>query len=1048
RTMVETERLIGVFINTLVLRTKFEDGSTLREVLSQVRQVTLGAYEHQDLPFEKLVEELRPARHMSHSPLFQVMVVLQNQPDAPANFHDLKVRREFAEVGSSMFDVSLYVQPARNGLELTFEYSTDLFDGSTIARWAGHFERLLEGIVADPDARVSELPLLSDEERNRLLVEWNKTEAAYAREATLHGLFEAQAARTPEAVALEFDGDQLSYGELNRRANRLANHLRDLGVAPEVLVAVCIERSAEMVVALLAVLKAGGAYVPLDPSYPRNRLEYMLSDSGAGVLLTQRRLAGRLSGHGANEVYVDTFDWSDPAHSEDNPVSVVKAEYLAYVMYTSGSTGDPKGVLGVHRATINRLSWMWETFPFTDGDLCCHKTSLNFVDSVAELFGPLLRGVCVVVVGQEDIRDPRALVSCLAAHGVTRVLVVPSLLRVILDAHAELSRILPKLRYWVTSGETLTKDLAERFKAAYPAAVLLNFYGSSEVAADSTGYDTSSGTSFSNVPIGRPIANTKLYVLDEFMEPVPIGVSGELYIGGESLARGYLKRPELTAERFVENPFESGQRIYRTGDLVHYRPDGNLEIEGRIDHQVKIRGIRIELGEIEAAMRRHYEIRNCTVVVRPRQARRESIVALERSARDSGGTGEQLLAAYFIATEAVPAPELRAHLEKHLPVHMVPQRFVQLEELPLNANRKLDVNALPDLDEVTRPEVKGAYLAPSTEFEKQITEVWQSVLGIEKIGINDGFLELGGDSLLAMQVLNRMRKTINLKMSFRELFEAQTVANLAAFGKERQDAAATNSGEAVGTAAAPPAASAVEDPERHYPLSNAQVGLWFLWQLDPDNPYYTDQGNIRIKGAFDLATLNKAWQALLDRHELTRVRFARQDNHPSQRFVPTPEVSFKIEDLTHLPEDRRYAAVEVAMRERAKRAFNLETDSLLEYHLYKLGEDEHVIAISFHEIILDLWGLTALIRDLGALYKHFADGNKAAPPPLPFRYCDFLQWERVTVTREKMAVQSDYWCEQLSGELPVLSLPTDRPYPTQPSYRGDSRSVFLDADLS
>lgn len=890
-------------------------------------------------------------------------------------------------------------------------------------------------------------------------------------ESCIHWLFEDQVEKRPDQTALLFEGTQTTYAALNRRSNKIAHALLRAGLAPGDKVAALLQDGPDAVAALLGILKAGASVVYLDPSYPTQRLITILAASAPNILLARSAclkehdelgkdtgvgfaalvLLDNLSDAGAGSALADVILGANVVEScpGDNPARTTKPEDAAYIVYTSGSTGEPKGIIQSHRSFCQYIEWQSRQFCIRAPERFAQWASFAYDACYREVFSTLCFGATLCLAPAAVRYNPRTLIDWLKADQVSIINVVPSFWRQVVEIlqaeHKDKSvHPLPDLKVLLHPGEPIPVDLAETWLTAFPNPPrLFNLYGPSECIL-ATYYEVKViAPGQRSVPIGQAIDGREILILDENQKPCVPGVEGEIYVRSKYLTMGYYNRPEETAEKFIQNPAHTNfdDPVLRTGDLGRLREDGMIDFCGRRDRMVKIRGQRVEPGDIEYVLRRHDKICNCAVVVRTRQARRESMVALEHSARDSGSAGEQFLVAYFTATEAVSTPELRAYLEMHLPVHMVPQRFVQLDELPLNANRKLDVNALLDLDEVTRPEVKAAYLAPRTELEKQISDVWQSVLGIDKIGINDAFLELGGDSLLAMQVLNRMSKTVNLDMSFRELFEAQTVANLAALGRERQAAAPAK-------ATQEPTASAVEDPDRHYPLSNAQEGLWILWQLDPDNPYYTGQGCIRIKGAFDLATLNKAWQALLDRHELMRVRFARQDSHPSQRFVPTPDVSFKVEDLTHLPKDQRNAAIEATMRERSKRAFNLETDSLLEYRLYKLGEDEHVIAISFHEIILDLWGLTVLIRDLAALYKNFADGAKAAPPSLGFRYRDYVQREHDTVTREKMVVQSDYWREQLSGELPMLSLPTDRPYPTKPSYRGDARSVFLDADLS
>ena len=639
RTREEMEELIGFFANLLVLRTDLSGDPTFRELLGRVREVTLGAYAHQELPFEKLVEELQPERNTSYSPLFQVMIILLNNP--PGSYEIPGVEMESLEVDSktAKFDLSLYLWEEEEGLKCSVEYSTDLFAALTIDRMLEHFEVLLTGAVSDPEARLSELPLLTKREQHQLLVEWNDTAADYPRDRCIHELFEAQAGSTPAAAALFHEGGELSYGELNRRANQLAHHLKRRGVGPESLVGVCLERSPEMVVGLLGVLKAGGAYLPLDPGYPQERLAFMLEDSQAPVILTQRPLLGRLPGRAAEGraqvVCLDT-DWGEVGReSADNPDSGVTPESLAYVIYTSGSTGTPKGVLGLHRGAVNRFAWMWGRYPFAQGEVCCQKTSLSFVDSVWEVWGPLLRGVASVLIPDGMVGDAEYLIRTLAAHRVSRIVLVPSLLRTLLDLCADdLRDKLPELKYWVTSGEAIPPELARRFRQAVPQGVLINLYGCSEVSADVTCYEVREfDEHLSSVAIGRPIANSRIYILDRHLNPVPVGVPGELHVGGAGLARGYLNRPELTTEKFIPNPYAGGGRLYKTGDLARWLPDGDIEYLGRLDHQVKIRGARVEPGEVEEALRAHPAVREVVVEARedsPGEARLVAYVVPDR----------------------------------------------------------------------------------------------------------------------------------------------------------------------------------------------------------------------------------------------------------------------------------------------------------------------------------------------------------------------------------------------------------------------------------
>ncbi len=764
RTHVETEALIGFFVNTVVLRTDLSENRKFWELLGQVREVALGAYAYQDLPFEKLVEALNPERDLSRPPLFQVMFNLENIPKKALDIQGLNIDEFELDSGIAQFDLTLEMVEKAEGLSCLFEYNADLFDATTIARMLGHYQTLLEGIVADPGQPIGALPLLTEAERHQLLVEWNDTQADYPRDMCIHQLFEAQVERTPNAIAVVFEDQQLTYCELNARANQLAHYLRKHGVKPEVLVGICTERSSEMVTGLLGILKAGGAYVPLDPTYPKERLAFMLEDAKVLLLLTQECLLENLPKYEAKVICLDS-DWDIIAEeSQKNPASGTTSENAAYVIYTSGSTGRPKGVPGLHRGAVNRFNWMWQTCPFEAGEVCCQKTSLSFVDSVWEIFGPLLQGVRVVIIPDEIVKAPPRLIRTLADNEVTRIVLVPSLLRVMLDC-GNLQSQLPQLRIWVTSGEALSKELCQRFFEARPQSSLLNLYGSSEVSADVTWYDTSlMSEENSSVPIGRPVSNIQIYILDHYLNPVPIGVPGELYVGGDGLAHGYLNRPELTLEKFIPNPssHEPDARLYKTGDLVRYLADGNIEFLGRMDHQVKIRGFRVELGEIEEVLRQSPAVQETIVLAREFEFGDKRLVAYVVPGKDSGLT----------------ISELGSFLKAKLPEYMVPSAFVILETLPLTPSGKVDRQALPAPNK-GRLELEKAYAVPRDALELQLTEIWEKVLDIQPIGVKDNFFDLGGHSLLAVHLFSQIETIFGRRLPLAALFQAPTIEQLA-----------------------------------------------------------------------------------------------------------------------------------------------------------------------------------------------------------------------------------------------------------------------------
>jgi len=759
--------LVGYFVNMLVIRSDLSGSPSFTDLLFRVRQRTTAAYEQQDVPFNILVKELTQSRDLSRNPLFQVAFTKWSPEHQVLRLAGLESAEIMTvETGAAQFDLSVTVVEQRGQLQFLMEYASDLFDAATIARMAGHFRMLLEGIVARPETPIDQLPLLTPAEHHQLLVEWNDTAIDYPRDRCIHQLFEEQVARTPQAVALVFENQQLSYRELDERANQLAHHLITLGVGPEVLVGICLERSLELIVGLLGILKAGAAYVPLEPSYPKERLAFMLSDTQAPVLLTQQLLLEQLPSFEGTLLCLDR-DWQSIAvQPSSQPSCDAKAGNLAYVIYTSGSTGVPKGVIGTHQGIVNRLSWMWESIPFDPGEVCCQKTSLSFVDSICEIFDPLLKGVPLVVVSDEGARDVRKLVELLAATHVTRIVVVPALLSALLEAFDDLGARVPKLSIWTTSGEALFPELLRRFRKQLPQCRLINLYGASEVSADATWHDTATTAADLVVSIGRPIANTQIYIVDQGGQPVPVGVPGELHVGGAGLARGYLNRPELTRAKFVPDPFSTvpGARMYRTGDLARHLPDGNIEYLGRIDDQVKIHGIRIELGEIEEALRQYPAVQNAAV-----------------QDRDLDSGGKELVA--FIINKknrSISGPELRNFLGRRLPRHLLPDRMFWGHSLPLNANGKLDRAALKSapLPESARTQ---AYQAPHDALQGTLLQIWSDLLNRPSISIsiNDNFFDLGGNSLKAVIMLSRVEKLTDWSVPLTAIYNHPTVKSLA-----------------------------------------------------------------------------------------------------------------------------------------------------------------------------------------------------------------------------------------------------------------------------
>ncbi|MCC5666148.1 amino acid adenylation domain-containing protein [Nostoc sp. CHAB 5784] len=753
RNQSQIQGLIGFFVNTLVLRTHLSGNPSFLKFLNKVREVCVSAYAHADIPFEQLVEELQPDRNLSHMSLFQVMFAWQEDTQKELTLPGLTLNWLPTHTQSARFDLTLHIVDAEPELRGLLEYNTDLFDAETITRIVENFRTLLEGIVANPQARLSDLPILTADELNQLL-EWNNTEVEYFQQQCIHQLFEAQVERTPDAVAVVFDSEQLTYCELNTKANQLAHYLQKLGVKPEVLVGICVERSLSMLIGLLAILKAGGAYIPLDPSYPQERIVFILEDTQAPVLLTQASFVETIPQHKAQVICLDT-DWQSIAQqSKENLFSELSTNNLAYVIYTSGSTGKPKGVQIPHSTLSNFLYSMRQTPGLTEEDTLLALTTISFDIAALELFLPIIVGARLVIASREIASDGTQLSAKLIDSKATVMQATPATWQLLLTAGWSGNHQLKIL----CGGEALPAHLANQL--LHRCASLWNMYGPTETTIWSAASQIK--TDGKIVPISHPIANTQLYILDQHSQLVPIGVAGELHIGGDGVARGYFKRPDLTAEKFIPNPFsKETTRLYKTGDLARYLPNGEIEYIGRIDNQVKVRGFRIELGEIETLITQHQGIQETVVVVR------------------SDSADSQRLVAYVVPqkNQTLRITELGGFLKSKLPNYMVPTAFVILETLPLTPNGKVDRKALPAPD-TARPELDKELVAPRNSVEAKLTEIWAEVLGVEQVGILDNFFELGGDSILAIVVITKANKA-GLQLTVKQLFQHQTVADLA-----------------------------------------------------------------------------------------------------------------------------------------------------------------------------------------------------------------------------------------------------------------------------
>lgn len=1014
--------LVGYLVNPVVIRSDLSGDPTFAEFLAQVRQTVLGAFEHQDYPFPLLVERLQPERDPGRSPLFQAMFVLETMPlpeleglgafalgcaGAEITLGALTLESISLDQEIAQFDLTLMAAQVKNRLALALQYNSDLFAGETIERMLGHLNRLLEGIVSTPARSLSALPLLTEQEARQLLFDWAGVRRELPTDLCTHHLFEQQVERTPNAIAIQSDEHRLTYRELNAQANRLANRLRLAGVSADVPVGIFLNRTVDIVVALLGVLKAGGAYVPLDPGYPGDRIEYMLEDAGVRVVVTQESLKQQIPARSAELVCVDDADrQSITDHDGPNLASDVAPANLAYVIYTSGSTGKPKGVALTHLGVVTLLHWATEVFPSEALSGVLASTSICFDISVFEIFAPLSWGGSVILA-----EDALHLMSLKSAGDVTLVNTVPSAAAELVSAGA----LPPSLQVLNCAGEVLTRDVVERAYAQCPEAKVFDLYGPSEDTVYSTfALRRPAGP----VTIGRPVLNTDGYILDSSLQPVPIGVAGELHVGGDGLARGYLNRPDLTAERFIPNPFDrdGGKRLYKTGDLARYRPDGNIEFIGRIDHQVKIRGFRIELGEIESILRRHVDVREAVVTASDNQ-----------------------LVAYVAPFErqTLTISEMRAYLKERLPDHMVPGFFVLLDALPRTPSGKLDRKSLPPVDRESLLAGTG-YVAPRGPVEEIVAGVWADILGLMRVGIYENFFEVGGTSLLAVQVVTRLRSALEVELPLRNVFEWPTVEGLAG-AVER---ILHSEGKPVVTQLAP------VSRETSLPPSFAQERLWFIDQFQPGSYAYNMPGGIRLVGKLDVAALEQSLREVLRRHEALRTTFALLEGRCVQVVADNVEVDLKVDDATSEPEEQWDAYLRNEGDRESRQPFDLNRGPLLRARLVRLNEEHHVLFVTMHHIVSDGWSLDVLWRELLALYDAFASDSPSPLPELPIQYADFAVWQRQWLQGEALESLLSYWKENLSGELPVLQLPTDHPRPANLSVEGAKEILTLPKGLS
>jgi len=1013
RPRLETQGLIGFFINTQVLRGQVDARQSFAALLAQAREVTLGAQAHQDLPFEQLLEAFPQAREQG---LFQVMFNHQQR--------DLSALRRLPGLladelpwhsREAKFDLQLHSEEDRNGrLTLSFDYADELFEAATVARLAEHYCNLLRAVCADPQQAIGDLPLLTAQEQAQQQ-HWCESPCVPASQ-WLPELLNEQARRTPQRTALLWDGGHLEYAELHAQANRLAHYLRDKGVGPDVRVAIAAERSPQLIIGVLAIIKAGGAYVPLDADYPAERLAYMLGDSGVDLLLTQTALLGRLPVcEGVSVIALDALHLEQ--WSSSPPGLHLDAEHLAYVIYTSGSTGQPKGVGNTHGALAERLQWMQATYGLNETDVLMQKAPISFDVSVWECFWPLITGSQLVLAGPGEHRDPQRIAQLVEQFGVTTLHFVPPLLRLFVDE--PLSARCTSLRRVFSGGEALPAELRNRVLAQLPTVQLHNRYGPTETAINVTHWHCSEADG-ERSPIGRPLGNVRCYILDNHLNPVPAGVPGELCIGGLGLARGYLGRPGLSAERFVADPLgPAGARLYRTGDRARWSADGVIEYLGRLDQQLKLRGFRVEPQEVEAQLLAQGDVAQAAVLLRDTAA------------------GPQLIGYYTAPDCTQDADELnsrlKAALAAQLPDYMVPAQLLRLDAMPLGPSGKLDRRALPEPQWQVREHVE-----PVSALEQQLAGIWRDVLGLARVGLRDDFFALGGHSLLATQIISRTRQACDVELPLRALFEASELGAFAEHVRSIQASGQTNR--------QPPIEKV--DRSQPVPLSYSQQRMWFLWQMEPDSPAYNVGGMARLRGVLDVGRFEAALQALILRHETLRTTFPSVDGVARQQVHDETGLRMDWKDFSRLAAELREQRVQELADSEAHRPFNLETGPLLRACLVKTAEREHYLVLTLHHIVTEGWAMDIFARELSALYEAFIDDRESPLEPLPVQYLDYSVWQRQWLESGERQRQLDYWTAQLGREHPLLELPADRPRPPVQSHRGELFRFDLSDDLA
>lgn len=1020
RNRVEIEGLIGCFVNQVVLRTDLSGNPSFQNLLDRVREVTLGAYVHQDLPFEKLVEELQPQRDLNRNPLYQVLFAFENTPETTIKLPALTLN-QLLEVdnGTSKFDFSLNIHDTEHELKGFLEYNIDLFDADTMTRMLSHYKTILESIVACPAQKISDLSSLSASERHQLLVEWNDTQTDYPKNFCFHTLFEAQAELTPDTVAAIYGNEQLTYRELNQRANKFARILIEKGVGPDVIVTLIAKRDLSFLITMLAVFKAGGAYLPLNPIYPVERHAQVLKESRCTLILAENELIPILlqtfKKHPSEEstLVLQIEELLKQEQSQENlPISSCAPNNLAYVIYTSGSTGVPKGAMVTQGGMINHLYAKILALTLTEFDIVVQNASQCFDVSVWQFLAILLVGGRVYIVNDDIAYDPAELLEQLKCNGVSIFEVVPSMLRMIIK-EASITETnhhyLSSIRWMISTGEVLPPGICREWFKKYKEIPLLNAYGPTECSDDVTHHLMTLPPIENAIytPIGRPIANTQIHLLDTNMQPVPIGIPGELYVAGVGLGRGYLNRPDLTAEKFIPNPYSDtpGSRLYKTEDLARYQPDGNIEYLGRIDHQIKIRGYRIEPSEVESHLLREDGIKETVVV-------------------SLGESENRKLCAYIVCEKDISESSLRDNLAMQLPNYMIPTHFIRLEHLPKTHTGKIDRKLLP------KPELlsKNEYIQPANETENNLVKLWAQILDVqqEKIGREDSFFDLGGHSLKVITLASEVHRRFDVKLPLAYVFKHPTVKGLADYIRGATQDKYIDIKPA--------------SKKRFYPLSTAQKGIYLSQHLDNKDVRYNLPVILLLEGEVDRCHLEDSFKKLIFRHEPLRTSFHLIEDRPVQEIHECVEFAFEYSEL-----DEKLGAQNAAIWgafQSFVRPFDLSKAPLLRVRLLKINEEKYILMVDMHHIFIDVVSQDILVKDLQLLY------HGLELPPLRLQYKDVAEWQNLRFESGILKKQEEYWLNIFKDNIPVLNLPVDFLRPSVPSFDGARVTFMIEVELA